>query len=170
MFLPAWCLPAPLSILATLFEYLCRAWCSYIPSLIFKSFSTSAMIYQISKLFIFSSFSFVACGAPTILDAAALMKNGEEAQALNRFFQGLKASDPCTGALLQFCCHRSSCSELYRWTGSMSFWNNYLQMQGHFMGNDSWLVFHVTEMFRSTICIELRDGQNIAYLCSVRID
>ena len=102
IFLPARCLPASLSVLAALFEYLCRAWCSYtyIPFLIFKSFSTSAMIYQISKLFIFSSFAFVACGAPTILDAAALMKNGEEAQALNRFFQGLKASDPCTGALL----------------------------------------------------------------------
>jgi len=60
------------------------------------------MMYLTSTLFSFLSLVFVACGAPTQLDAATLLQNGEEAQALNRFFQGLKASDPCKGAYTNF--------------------------------------------------------------------
>jgi len=67
-----------------------------------KSSSTSVMMYPTSTLFSFLSLVFVACGAPTQLDAATLLQNGEEAQALNRFFQGLKASDPCKGAYTNF--------------------------------------------------------------------
>jgi hypothetical protein len=44
------------------------------------------------------TFVVVTLAAPTSLDAATLLQNGEEAQALNRFFRSLKASDPCQGA------------------------------------------------------------------------
>ena len=60
------------------------------------------MIHPTSTLFSFLSLVFAACGAPTQLDVATLLQNGEEAQALNRFFQGLKASDPCKGAYINF--------------------------------------------------------------------
>ncbi len=39
----------------------------------------------------------VARAAPTTLDTGTLLKNGEEAQALNTEFKGLKAADPCKG-------------------------------------------------------------------------
>jgi hypothetical protein len=38
-----------------------------------------------------------AMAAPTSLDANTLLQNGEEAQALNRYFKSLKAADPCHG-------------------------------------------------------------------------
>lgn len=60
------------------------------------------MMYQTWTLFSFLSFVLAAWGAPTQLDAATLLQNGEEAQALNRFFQGLKASDPCKGTYTNF--------------------------------------------------------------------
>lgn len=44
------------------------------------------------------SFAAVVCAAPASLDAATLLQNGEEAQALNRHFRTLKASDSCQGA------------------------------------------------------------------------
>ncbi|KAF5350981.1 hypothetical protein D9756_008332 [Leucocoprinus leucothites] len=51
------------------------------------------MMHKFSLLYLLA-FVTAACCAPAP-DAATLLQNGEEAQALNRYFQGLKASDPC---------------------------------------------------------------------------
>jgi len=44
--------------------------------------------------------NYYAQGAPTALDAATLLKNGQEAQKLNTEFKTLKATDSCQGMSL----------------------------------------------------------------------
>jgi hypothetical protein len=65
----------------------------------------SIMVY---KTFLAFSLGFIVAtrGAPTALDPATLLQNAEEAQALNRQFQGLNVSDPCTGAFCFFVVER----------------------------------------------------------------
>lgn len=44
-------------------------------------------------------FTIATTAAPTLLEANTLLQNGEEAQALNRYFKSLKTDDHCNGML-----------------------------------------------------------------------
>lgn len=84
------------------------------------------------KTLLFSLFGFTAAvlAAPTSLDAATLLQNGEEAQALNRFFKSLKAADPCQGVIRPYPLFQALTEKLYtnRWPSCMPWQQDYCKV------------------------------------------